>query len=114
MDGTSKITSLGRPTDPPDAANKAYVDDQKGVTSVYTTSTLPTAVGKTGQIVYVSNEGNMAFSNNATWIRMINSAARWVQDDSRHAGRSMSHLPVLSPRNIGVRVAQYLLDNSRA
>jgi hypothetical protein len=76
---TNKITGLGTPTADPDAANKEYVDDQKGVTSVYTTSTLPTAVGKTGQIVYVSNEGNMAFSNNTTWIRMINSTAGWVQ-----------------------------------
>jgi len=74
-----KLTGLDTPTSATDATNRDYVDDQKGVTSVYTTSTLPTAVGKTGQIVYVSNEGNMAFSNNTTWIRMINSAAGWAQ-----------------------------------
>ena len=74
-----KLTGLDTPTSATDATNRDYVDDQKGVTSVYTTITLPTAVGKTGQIVYVSNEGNMAFSNNTTWIRMINSAAGWAQ-----------------------------------
>jgi hypothetical protein len=77
--GTNKITGLGAPTADADAATKKYVDDQKGVTAVYTTATLPTAVGKTGQIVYVSNEGNMAFSNGSTWIRMANSVTGFVQ-----------------------------------
>ena len=77
--GQNQIVDVGYPTSEFDAANREYVDDQKGVTSVYTTNTLPTAVGKTGQIVYVSNEGNMAFSNGSTWIRMANSATGSVQ-----------------------------------
>ena len=84
---TNKITGLGAPTNPTDGANKSYVDNQKGVLDSYTIATLPTAVGKTGALVYCTDDFNgavPAFSDGGTWRKVtdrnvVSTTGVWVQ-----------------------------------
>ena len=82
----NKITGLIAPVNNPDGANKLYVDDQKGALVSYTIATLPTAVGKTGTLVYCTNDFNgavPAFSDGTNWRRVtdrnIVSTTGWIQ-----------------------------------
>ena len=70
-----KLQTVKPYTDPLELVSKGYVD--RLVSTNYTVATLPSAVGVTGGIIYVSNEADgatIAFSDGTNWRRVSDRA----------------------------------------